>query len=287
MKPVDFEYVRAATVSEALDAIAHDEDAKLLAGGQSLGPMLNLRLSRPSRVVDIGHLLELDRVIEDEDSLLMGALVRHRQLESNPLIRRRLPLLSAAAAYIGHAAIRNHGTVGGSVAHADPAAELPAVMVTLGATLYVESCSEGRRVLPADRFFTSYFTTQLREDEMLTWLRVPTARSRSGWGFVELARRPGDFAMMAAACVLQMNVDGRVDDVRVVLVAAAEVPLLVSVADEARGEIPSEPLWQGLAARWAASVAGGDDADYRRDLAMAAIFRSLSAATRRAEASHG
>lgn len=287
MKPVDFDYVQPDSVEQALRLLADDPDAKVLAGGQSLLPVLNLRLARPSQVVDVGRLLELDRVFDDDDSVLVGALVRHSRLQSDPLIRRRLPLLSAAAGHIGHVAIRNRGTIGGSVAHADPAAELPAVMVALGATIYGESAGAPRRELPAENFFTSYFSTQLQPDELLTWLRVPAMRPRSGWGFVEFARRAGDFALMAAAGTVELDEQLKIADVRVVLVAAAEVPLVVSVPDDVRGERPTEALWRQCARTWAAAVTSGDDLEHRRDLAAAATRRALIAATRRAEVSHG
>jgi carbon-monoxide dehydrogenase medium subunit len=282
VKPAPFEYVRARSVAEALEEIAADADAKVLAGGQSLLPLLNLRLARPSRLVDVGGLGELDRVFDDRDSVLVGALVRHRRLETDPLLRSRVPLLAAAAAHIGHRGIRNRGTLGGSLAHADALAELPAVMVALRATIYAESRSGGRRELPADGFFVTHYTTVLEPDEMVTWVRVPVLPARAGWGFVEFARRHGDFALMAAVCTVRLDPDGRVDDVRAVLLGAGAAPRVASTAAEVTGERPTPQLWADRAAAWA-EVVEGEDAEYRRELAATAMRRALTDATRRAE----
>lgn len=283
MKPASFEYVRAESVSAALAELAGDAEAKLLAGGQSLLPLLNFRLARPSRLVDVGRLVELDRLFDDEDSLLIGALVRHHRLETDPLLRRRLPLLAAAAAHIGHRGIRNRGTLGGSLAHADSLAELPAVIVALQATIYAESTARGRRELSAEGFFLNHYTTVLEPDEMLTWVRVPVLPTRSGWGFVEFARRRGDFALMAAVCTVRLRPDAALAGARVVLLGAGPVPLVVATGEELAGERPEPELWETWSRRWAAAVAG-EDVDYRRDLAAAAMRRALAEATERAAA---
>jgi carbon-monoxide dehydrogenase medium subunit len=281
VKPAPFEYVRAASVADALAELERDPEAKLLAGGQSLMPLLNLRLARPGRLVDVGGLRDLDRVFDDEGSVLIGALVRHRRLETDPLLGRRVPLLAAAAAHIGHRGIRNRGTLGGSLAHGDALAELPAVMVTLQARIFVESRSAGRRELPADGFFVGHYTTLLEPDEMVTWVRVPVLPAGSGWGFVEFARRHGDFASMAASCTVQLDPDGLVGDVRAVLLGAGDTPVVVSRGKEPRGAEPNAQLWADCAARWS-EIIEGEDVDYRRDLGSAALRRALAAATSRA-----
>jgi carbon-monoxide dehydrogenase medium subunit len=281
VKPAPFEYVRAPSVAAALTELERDPDAKILAGGQSLMPLLNLRLARPSRLVDIGGLAELDRVFDDEGSVLIGALVRHRRLETDPLLVRRVPLLAEAAGHIGHRGIRNRGTLGGSLAHGDALAELPAVMVTLRATIYAESRSGGRRELPADGFFVGHFTTALEPEEIVTWVRVPVLADGAGWGFVEFARRHGDFALMAAAATLHLDADGRVADVRAVLLGGGDAPWVVSAGDEPVGAEPDEQLWTDCARRWSESI-GGEDVEYRRDLGAAALRRVLAVATRRA-----
>ena len=281
MKPAPFEYVRPDSVAEALAELGRDPEAKILAGGQSLLPLLNLRLARPSRLVDIVHLQELDRVFDDEGSVLIGALVRHRRLETDPLLVRRVPLLAEAAAHIGHRGIRNRGTLGGSLAHADALAELPAVMVTLRATVYAESSSGGRRELPADGFFVGHYTTVLEPDEMVTWVRAPVLPAGAGWGFVECARRHGDFALMAAACTVELDEDGRVADVRAVLLGAGDTPVVVSGGDEPRGARPTAEVWADCAARWS-QIIDGEDVDYRRDLGATTLRRALAVATDRA-----
>ena len=202
MKAPPFRYLRPGSVAQALDWL-RDEDTKVLAGGQSLVPLLNLRLARPERLVDVNALPELDRIIPDSRSLLLGALLRHRDLERDPRVARRIPLLAEAAAHIGHVGIRNRGTLGGTLSHADPSAEVPLVAAVLGATIYLESTARGRRSVPAEGFAPGYFGTVAGPDEMLTWVRMPTLLPDEGWGFVEFARRHGDFAMAGAAVTLR------------------------------------------------------------------------------------
>ena len=281
MKPAPFEYLRAASVPDALAALADHEDAKVLAGGQSLLTLMNLRLARPSMLVDIGGLAELDRVFRDADDVLIGALVRHRRVETDPELRALVPLAAAAAGHIGHVGIRNRGTLGGTLAHADPAAELPLVMVTLGATCYLESRADGVRAVPAEQFFVSYYTSALRPDELLTWVRVPRARAGQGWGFVELARRHGDFAMAGAAALVELNPLGEVCSVRAGLMSAGETPLLVS-GPGGVGEAAAARRWDELAAEWTAGLEFSEDPEYARALARVALRRALTEAAGRA-----
>lgn len=197
MKPAPFVYHRPRTVEEAV-ALLGLPASKVLAGGQSLVPLMNFRLSRPRHLVDINWLPGLDGVEWDPDQgrLRLGALVRHQVLATHPLVRRHLPVLAEAAGHIGHWAIRSRGTLGGSLAHADPAAELPAAMVALGARFCLRSQS-GERWVDAGEFFQGLYTTVLAEDELLTAVEVsvdPSAR----WGFYEIARRVGDFALAGA-----------------------------------------------------------------------------------------
>ena len=227
MKPSAFRYVRPPDVAAALRALRDDPDAKVIAGGQSLVPMMNLRLARPDALIDIDRMDGLARVFEDVDSLIIGALVRHRRLERDPLVAARAPLLREAARHIGHVGIRNRGTLGGTLAHADPAAELPLVMVALGATVHVESLDRGRREIPAADFFASLYTTALAEDELVTWVRVPAMAPRQGWGFAEFSRRPGDFAMAGAAALITVTPTGRVTQARAALMGIADRPLLL------------------------------------------------------------
>ncbi|HET8594563.1 MAG TPA: FAD binding domain-containing protein [Intrasporangium sp.] len=291
MKPAPFHYLRACSVEEALDALAagrHEEGssgahAKVLAGGQSLVALMNLRLARPDVLVDIGDLAELARTFEDVDSVILGALVRHRTLETNPMLRQRLPLVAAAASHIGHVAIRNRGTLGGSLSHADPAAELPLAMVVHEAVLHVDSKATGRRSIAADDFFESIFTTVMRPDELLTWVTVPSARPGQGWGFVEFAPRLGDYAQAGAACLLTVEPDGTVAAVRAGLMAAADRPLVVSEPGDVVGDIPTEDTWERLAAHWTRTLEPmTDDPAHTHHLCREALKQALVEAHRRA-----
>jgi carbon-monoxide dehydrogenase medium subunit len=282
MKPAPFTYVRAETAADAIALIDDDPEAKFLAGGQSLLALMNLRLVRPGKLIDIGGLGELNRVFDDVDSVVVGATVRHRAFELDPLLKQRLPLVAAAARHIGHVAIRNQGTLGGSLAHADPAAELPAVMVTLGATIYAESRRRGRREIPAEAFFVSLYTSALEPDELLTWVRIPTLRPGEGWAFVEHARRHGDFAIAGAACVVGLRRDGTIEQVRAGLLNAGDRPLLVSDETSLAGHRPNAELWREVAAEWARRVDPPRDSGYVREVARASLTRALTTAYGRA-----
>jgi carbon-monoxide dehydrogenase medium subunit len=199
VKPAPFRYVRAGSVAEAVaELAAAGGDAKPLAGGQSLVPLMNLRLARPGVIVDLNHAAGLDRLVVDDGWLVIGALVRHHRLAGDPLVERQAPLLAEAARWIGHAAIRARGTLGGSLAHADPAAELPCAAVALGAELTVAG-PHGVRSLPAAALVEGPYSTALGDDELITEVRVPIAAGAAGWGFAELSRRHGDFALVLAA----------------------------------------------------------------------------------------
>jgi carbon-monoxide dehydrogenase medium subunit len=267
------------SVEDALTML-RDGEAKILAGGQSLLPVMNLRLSRPEAVIDLGALPELERLFEDADSLVLGALVRHRTLELDPAVARRQPLLAAAAAHIGHVGIRNRGTLGGTLAHADPAAELPLVTAVLDATAYVESRERGRREVPVRHLFSTYFTTVLEPDEILTWIRVPALAPGEGWGFHEYARRHGDFAIAGAAATLRLDSAGRVARLRAGALAAGEVPAVFD--GEAIGERPTDELWDELARSWSETLRPAEDPDYTRHIARVALRRAMTHAAARA-----
>ncbi len=196
MKPAVFDYVRVNSLDEAIEALARYEgEAKVLAGGQSLVPLMNFRLSRPGVLVDINDLAEMAGVRDLGHALAIGSMTRHQQLVNNDFIRERLPILPRVASYIGHWAIRNRGTLGGSVAHADPAAELPALLTALQATIVMRS-PRGERRLLAERFFLGYYSTRLDWDEIITEIEIPFPASSPG--FYEVARRAGDFALVGA-----------------------------------------------------------------------------------------
>ncbi|MFN8028280.1 MAG: FAD binding domain-containing protein [Acidimicrobiia bacterium] len=206
MKPAPFDYLLATSVEEAVAALAADDDAKVIAGGQSLTPLLSLRLARPSVLVDVGR-LPLTGITVDGDVLELGALVRHRTLESDALVAAEAPLLAVAAPHIGHPAIRARGTLGGSLAPADPAAELPAVLVALDAVVVVQGPG-GRREVRAAELFEGYFTTALAPDELVVAVRVPRATDADRFAFEEWAPRHGDFATAGIALAASVGASG-------------------------------------------------------------------------------
>jgi carbon-monoxide dehydrogenase medium subunit len=267
VKPAPFDYVRARTLDEALAAL--DADSKLLAGGQSLVPMLNMRLVRPAVVVDINAVPGLDGVRARPDGGLdIGALTRHSELLTAPLVKERAPLLAAAAGHVGHRAIRNRGTIGGSLAHADPAAELPAALLALDASAIIVGRG-GRRRVALDDFFLGALTTALRTDEILIAVEIPDARG-TGWGFAEVARRPGDFAIAGVAAVVHGS-RGRCDRARLVAFGAHERPVRLRSAESViAGAEASPALGQPAAARTPADCLPPDDvhatAEYRAHL---------------------
>jgi carbon-monoxide dehydrogenase medium subunit len=280
MKPAEFSYFRPTSVAEALELLAEYPDAKILAGGQSLLTLMNLRLARPPALVDVGALAELRRIFDDTDDLVLGALITHRTVEVDPVIAARAPLLADAARYIGHIGIRNRGTIGGSVAHADPAAEMPLATLVLGATFHVDSARTGRRQVSAEDMFVSFYTSALEQHEMITWVAIPATRPHQGWGFVEYSHQHGDYGLAGAGCTLTLRPDGRVDSVRAGVLSAADRPLLF-VGDQAVGAEPSRDLWTDLANDWVATDPSAEDADYARRLSAAALAEALSVAQRR------
>lgn len=286
MKPPAFAYTRAASIEEALDLLAADAEAKIIAGGQSLVPMLNLRLARPSSLVDINRLPDLDYVAPGPDGLRIGALVRHSRLAGGEGVWEHAPLLAQAARHIGHVAIRNRGTCGGSIVHADPTAELPAATVALGASFRLRS-RQGERVVPATEFFVSVYTTALRDDEMLLEVIVPPRPRGEGTEFLELTRREGDFAIVAVAAATRVQ-DGRLREPRIVWSGADARPV---VAEELNRSLEGMPLEgagiEGLAAEAVQALAPAADihgsTEYRRNALRVLTARALRTAAHRAE----
>ena len=231
MKASAFSYARATSVVNALELLAvHGDDAKVLSGGQSLMPAMNLRLISPELIVDIGGIAELKGIAVRDDVLTIGALTRHVDLQRSPEIATHAPLLTEAIAYVAHPAIRNKGTIGGSLAHADPASELPACMVALDATIVIRGQSGERRV-PARDFFTGIYETALSARELLTAVELPVARRNSAHFFCEFARRHGDYAIVGAA--VQAIVEGdRFADLRLVFFAVGDRPVLAGPASK-------------------------------------------------------
>ena len=271
MKPAAFDYRCPDSLDEALHILADaGEGAKVLAGGQSLLPMLNLRIVRPRLVVDIGRLLELDYLRRAADGgLCIGALTRHRMLESSPLVAAMFPVVAEAMSHVAHLAIRNRGTLGGSLSHADPAAELPLLARLLDATLVVRSAAAERRVAARD-FFLGPLTPALQAEELLVAVEIP-ALVHQGWGFDEVARRAGDFALAAAGVVLQVE-QGRIACARVALTGVGDVPLRCPgaealLAGRALDQAPDPALLEQ------AAQAACDGLQPRQDLQASAALR--------------
>lgn len=239
MKPTQFTYHRAKTLNEALELlVTYPDEAKVIAGGQSLVPLMNMRLARPGHLIDINDIQELSYIRQEGDTIKVGALTRHAELEQSPLLRESCPILPVAVHHIGHYAIRKRGTLGGSIAHADPTAELPLISCLLNAELTLTS-SSGERHVRAQDFFLSIYTTDLMPDELLTAVAFPVLSPTAGWSYQQFSRRAGDFAIVSAATVLALNTDGTVSSLRITLGGADFTPLNRDVT-EYLGELPSE-----------------------------------------------
>ena len=287
MKPPLFEYHDPGSVDEALALLAeHGDEAKVLAGGQSLVPLLNFRLARPERLVDVNGLNELAYLRTDDGVLRIGALTRHAALERSKEAAARVPLLGEAVALVGHVQIRNRGTVGGSVAHADPAAELPVAFSALDARYRVRS-TRGERVVGSDEMFITHLTTSLEPDELLTEIEVPVPPARTGFAFVEFARRHGDFALGGAAVLVTLDDAGVCTRARIALLAAAPTPVRARETEEWLTGLRLDPPAMGeAAARAVAGIHPTSDihggTEYRRALVEALVRRALAQATERA-----
>lgn len=234
MKPAPFAYHKARSLDDALAHLAAHKDARLLAGGQSLIATLNMRLSAPTLLVDINGIAGLDRIEVKGEAVEIGALVRHAQAERSDVIAKHVPLIARAMPHIAHPAIRNRGTLGGSIAFADPAAELPACLLALGGAI-VASGPNGTRAIKADDFFKGLFETALSPDEIVTALRVPMARPDSRIGFAELARRHGDYAIVGLAATARTTGE-KLADVRLAYFGVGDTPVRARKAETALAE---------------------------------------------------
>jgi carbon-monoxide dehydrogenase medium subunit len=291
VKPAPFEYLAPASLDEALGLLQeYGEQTKPLAGGQSLVPAMNFRLAQPAALLDLNALSGLDTIRpEDGSGLRLGAMVRQRRLERDSLIAQNAPLLAEAMPFVAHPQIRNRGTLGGSLAHADPAAELPAVALALGARFRAQSAA-GERWIPAEDFFLGPFTTALAPEELLVEIELPPLPLRSGWAFLEVARRQGDYAMMGVAAVLSLDERGLCQSARLVYLNAGEGPL---EARQAARSLLGEPVGDA-AAESAAHIAAEQEIDpwgnvhatpaYQRHLARVLTRRALLRARDRAVA---
>jgi aerobic carbon-monoxide dehydrogenase medium subunit len=231
MKPSAFSYFAPKSVDEALHFLAADDQARPLAGGQSLVPMMNLRLARPSALIDLNRIAELAGITKHENGLLIGAMTRQAQLLRDPIVARHAPMVVEALAFVGHPSTRARGTIGGSLSNADPAAELPAVMLALDAELIVRGAGGGRRVT-AERFFLGMFETAIEPGELLTAISIPLARDGDRSAFLEVSRRHGDFAIVSVAVNLCFSNDSTCTAARIVLGNIAPAPVRCRAAEE-------------------------------------------------------
>ena len=286
MKPAAFDYVAPESLEQAVQAlVSANGDGKVMAGGQSLMPLINFRMTRPAIVVDILRIPRLASIELKGDSVAIGALTRHIDLEFSRLIAEKLPVMAAAMPHVAHLAIRNRGTIGGSLAHADPAAELPMLAMLYGAAIKAQG-PNGRRSIPAEEFFVSALTNCLEPEEIVFEIDFPVPQGHKGWAFEEVARRFGDFALASIALTFALR-HGRIADARVAAMGIADTPLRLR---EAEGVLNGADGGAETAARFAdvvrASVSPADDihvsGKYRKHLIGALAEKALAAAWYRA-----
>ncbi len=287
MKPPPFEYSRPGSLDAALGMLADREDAKPLAGGQSLIPAMNFRLAAPAALVDLNGVEELAGISEGGDRLRIGAMTRHSAVERAPEVRRLAPLLAEAMNHVAHPQIRNRGTIGGSLAHADPAAELPAVMLALEAELILRRRSGERRVRAAE-FFTGLFATALAPGELITAIEIPVLPPRTGGAFEEFARRHGDYALVGVAALVTLDGAGRCERARIALLSVGDGPVLATGAMEM---LAGSGLDEAVIRKAAEQVAAEEiqppsdihaTEAYRRQLARVLVRRAVARAAVRA-----
>jgi CO/xanthine dehydrogenase FAD-binding subunit len=290
MKPSAFEYHRPGSVAEAVEVLGQlDDEGRILAGGQSLVPLMNFRLAQPTHVVDINRLGDLDYIRAEDGAVRVGALARQSTVESHPAVAERVPLLAEALSLVAHPSIRHRGTVVGSVTHADPAAELPSVVLALDATMTLRGASGERRV-PARDFFLGPFETAIEPGELAVEIAFPTSAPATGYAFEEFARRHGDFAIAGAAVTLTLD-DGLVAEPRIVLCGVGPVPLRATAAeasldgttaDEAAIEAAGVAALEGVEPP--GDMHGGTR--YRIGVARAQVRRAIAQAVERAKGEH-
>jgi carbon-monoxide dehydrogenase medium subunit len=286
VKPAPFEYFRPASLAEALEMLRQrGDDAKCLAGGQSLVPLMNLRLSKPRALIDLNRLPEMAYVKGHDGGLAIGALTRQRVIETADLVRQRSPLLAEVTPLIGHLPIRTRGTFGGSLAHADPAAEYPAAVLALEGRLRVAKAG-GERVVDAERFFVTYLTTALEPTELLTEVVLPPLPPRTGTAFLELTRRHGDFAIVGVAAAVTLDDGGAISRARIALCGVGPTPIrarraeAVLVGQRPAGELIAEAGRVAMDETDPPEDLHGS-ADYRREMSAVFTRRALVLALQR------
>lgn len=286
MKPARFDYVRAESIAHAVEVLAGaGGDGKVLAGGQSLMPMMNFRLVKPSVLVDINRIPDLDRITLETGALRLGALVRHRMTAEDAMVARHIPVLHAAMKHVAHLTVRNRGTFCGSICHADPAAEMPMMTLLLDGLMHTAS-SRGTRAVAARDFFVGSLVTALEPDEMVTAIEIDALPPGAGWGFEEFARRHGDYALASVTVVLERQ-GGHARNVRVATMGVGEMPARMDTVEAAlEGSAMDDRALDGAVDLLRAAVAPNSDlnasADYRRHLVGALARRALADAWSRA-----
>jgi len=278
MKPAPFDYVRPASLAEVCDILAADEDARIIAGGQTLIPMLAMRLARPAKLVDILRLKELHGIRTEEDAVVIGAVTRQVEVERSDIVRRSLPLLTKALPWVGHPPTRNRGTVGGSIANADPSAEIPLVAVTLGAEIEIANPSDRMR-MPADEFFIGPMLTSVMPGDCVCAVRFPVwTHKQVGTGFHEVSARQSDFAFVAAAAQVALDETGRCVEAALGLGGVGDRAIRIDVAPLI-GEIPARAAITEIVRAATADLEASSDlhasADYRRRVAVTLGTRAL------------
>lgn len=288
MKPPPFTYSAPRTVEETVDALAEAGDGgKVLAGGQSLIPILNMRLAAPTHLVDINGVEELHHITVDDTAVIVGAIARHAEVEAHPGAARALPLLRQALQLVAHPVIRNRGTTCGSIAHADPSGELTAVVCLVEGTMNARS-THGQREIAAADFFAGPLENTLHHGEFVTSVRFPVLPARTGTAFAEVARRHGDYAIAGVAAAVTLDDDLRVTRARTAFISLAPTPLVLDLTDVVAGATPATADWQAAGRAAAEQTEPEPDihasAEYRRHLAGVLTARALGEAAARAAA---
>ena len=280
MKPAKFDYFAPTTLDETLELLGqHGADAKVLAGGQSLMPMMNLRLVRPAVIVDINRVGGLSGISAANGTVTVGALSRQRDLQGSDVIQSAFPMMTSAIGHIGHFQIRNRGTIGGSLAHADPAAELPAICTALDAE-FVLADSGGAQTMAAAEFAIGPLITSLAPEQLLTEIRLPTLEDGWRWGFREVSRRDGDFALVGSVAMLRTGGDGVCQEARITMFAVGDAPARVPAAEESLvGRVVDDAARREAAALVSEAVTPGSDihasAEYRKEVSAVMARRAL------------
>ncbi len=288
MKPSAFEYFTPSTVREAIELLrSHGDEAKILAGGQSLIPMMNFRVARPKVLIDINKIKELDYIREEKGELVIGGLTRERTLEVSSVVKKKCPILAEAISYIGHLPIRTRGTIGGSLVHADPSAEIPIIVCGLGGKMKVVGPS-GERTLGADEFFLTYLTSALEASDILVEVSILTLPANAGLSFMEFSRRHGDFGIVAVASILYLENKGLCRQASIALGGVAPTPMRAVEAESLlAGRVITEELIKEAGVKAAQATDPESDyhasAEYRKDMARVFTQRSLKEAWNKAE----